>query len=68
MLYLVPPPPLPYPAQEGLFSSAWPILSNETKTELERRLDCCGLLNRSADPPAAHAFQADFRVCPAVSF
>uniref|UniRef100_A0A8B9Z969 Tetraspanin 31 n=1 Tax=Buteo japonicus TaxID=224669 RepID=A0A8B9Z969_9AVES len=34
--------------------SAWPILSNETKTELERRLDCCGLLNRSADPPTAH--------------
>ncbi|NXS44063.1 TSN31 protein, partial [Balaeniceps rex] len=52
--------------QEGLFSSAWSILSNETKTELERRLDCCGLLNRSADPPAARAFQADFHVCPAV--
>ncbi|CAM9937896.1 unnamed protein product, partial [Bubo scandiacus] len=51
--------------QEGLFSSAWPILSNETKTELERRLDCCGLLNRSADPPAARAFQADFHGCPA---
>ncbi|XP_074990095.1 tetraspanin-31 isoform X1 [Calonectris borealis] len=51
--------------QEGLFSSAWSILSNETKTELERRLDCCGLLNRSADPPAARAFQADFHACPA---
>ncbi|NXS59015.1 TSN31 protein, partial [Brachypteracias leptosomus] len=46
--------------QEGLFSSAWPILSNETKLELERRLDCCGLLNRTDPPPAARAFQADF--------
>ncbi|XP_064330265.1 tetraspanin-31 isoform X2 [Phalacrocorax carbo] len=51
--------------QEGLFSSAWSILSNETKAELEQRLDCCGLLNRSADPAAARAFQADFRACPA---
>ncbi|KAK4806734.1 hypothetical protein QYF61_007532 [Mycteria americana] len=56
------------PAQEGLFSSAWSLLSNKTRMELEQRLDCCGLLNRSADPPAAHAFQADFPVCPAVSF
>ncbi|NXW95029.1 TSN31 protein, partial [Alopecoenas beccarii] len=38
--------------QERLFSSAWHILSNETRAELERRLDCCGLRNRSAGPPA----------------
>ncbi|NXI38447.1 TSN31 protein, partial [Galbula dea] len=39
--------------QEGLFSSAWPLLSNKTKLELEQRLDCCGLLNRISNqtPP-----------------
>ncbi|KAK2514460.1 hypothetical protein Q9966_015702 [Columba livia] len=39
--------------QEQLFSSAWHILSNETRAELERRLDCCGLRNRSAPPRRA---------------
>ncbi|NWR55659.1 TSN31 protein, partial [Bucorvus abyssinicus] len=47
--------------------SAWPLLSNATRLELERSLDCCGLLNRSADPPAARAFQADLSACPAVN-
>ncbi|NXG40322.1 TSN31 protein, partial [Dromaius novaehollandiae] len=49
--------------QEGLFSSTWPILSNKTKTELEKNLDCCGLLNSTAD---FQTFQAEFGVCPAV--
>ncbi|XP_064899568.1 tetraspanin-31-like [Columba livia] len=44
--------------QEQLFSSAWHILSNETRAELERRLDCCGLRNRSAPP-------AELPPCPA---
>lgn len=48
--------------QEGLFSSTWPILSNKTKTELEKNLDCCGLLNSTAD---FQTFQAEFVVCPA---
>ncbi|NWY08169.1 TSN31 protein, partial [Nothoprocta ornata] len=43
--------------QEGLFSSTWPFLSNKTKTELEKNLDCCGLLNSTAD---FHTFQAEF--------
>nr|XP_025956270.1 tetraspanin-31-like [Dromaius novaehollandiae] len=42
--------------QEGLFSSTWPILSNKTKTELEKNLDCCGLLNSTAD---FQTFQAE---------
>lgn len=60
--FCVPPPP-----QEGLFSSAWPLLSNKTKTELEESLDCCGLLNSTADPGAFRTFQAEFSACPAVS-
>uniref|UniRef100_A0A8B9P8S8 Tetraspanin 31 n=1 Tax=Apteryx owenii TaxID=8824 RepID=A0A8B9P8S8_APTOW len=44
--------------------STWPILSNKTKTELEKNLDCCGLLNSTAD---FQTFQAEFVVCPAVS-
>lgn len=51
--------------QEGLFSSAWPLLSNKTKTELEESLDCCGLLNSTADPGAFRTFQAEFSACPA---
>ncbi|KAM6294421.1 tetraspanin-31 [Aegotheles albertisi] len=45
--------------QEGLFASAWPILSNETRWELERRWDCCGVHNRTAAP------LAELHACPA---
>uniref|UniRef100_A0A8B9UKT8 Tetraspanin 31 n=1 Tax=Anas zonorhyncha TaxID=75864 RepID=A0A8B9UKT8_9AVES len=54
-----------HPHQEGLFSSTWPLLSNKTKTELEESLDCCGLLNSTADPGAFRTFQAEFSACPA---
>ncbi|KAM6308109.1 tetraspanin-31 [Podargus strigoides] len=40
--------------QERLFTSAWPLLSNATRWELERHLDCCG-------PPEPHACPARCR-------
>ncbi|KAM9506659.1 tetraspanin-31 [Salvelinus alpinus] len=33
--------------QEKLLNSTWSLMSNNTKGELEGRLDCCGLLNNT---------------------
>lgn len=51
--------------QEILLKSAWGMLENETKTDLESQLNCCGLLNGNA----SHAqYEEDLANCPAVSF
>ena len=53
------------PAQETLLNSAWGMLHNRTKLELENKLNCCGLL----DTNATHAqFDLDVSTCNAVSF
>ncbi|KAI3357818.1 hypothetical protein L3Q82_016204, partial [Scortum barcoo] len=49
--------------QETLLNSAWGILENKTKTDLEIQLNCCGLLNVNA---TREQFEKDFRDCPAL--
>ncbi|XP_067383807.1 tetraspanin-31 isoform X2 [Channa argus] len=49
--------------QEALLNSTWGMLNNKTKTDLESQLDCCGLLNITAN----HAqFNQDLQSCPAL--
>lgn len=52
--------------QEVLLKSAWGMLDNKTKTDLENQLDCCGLLNVT-DSTAADVkqFNDDLRSCNA---
>ncbi|XP_067385817.1 tetraspanin-31 [Emydura macquarii macquarii] len=52
--------------QERLFSATWNMLSNATRSEIETKLNCCGLLNNTSDPVAIHAFQTDYGDCPAI--
>lgn len=49
--------------QEALLNSAWKMLEIPTKTGLEEKLDCCGLLNSTA---GSVQFEEDFKNCPAV--
>lgn len=49
--------------QEALLNSAWRILENKTKTDLESQLNCCGLLNVTASQPQ---FYQDLQNCPAL--
>ncbi|KAM9785429.1 tetraspanin-31 [Neosynchiropus ocellatus] len=48
--------------QEALLNSTWSILENKTKTDLESQLNCCGLLNTSANQ---QQFERDVKYCPA---
>lgn len=50
--------------QERLLNSAWGMLDNKTKFDLEYKLNCCGLLNVTAS--RTH-FDQDFQSCTAVS-
>ncbi|XP_076023197.1 tetraspanin-31 isoform X2 [Genypterus blacodes] len=49
--------------QESLLNSAWRILDNKTKTDLESQLNCCGLLNTTA---TRVQFDKDYINCPVV--
>ncbi|CAK6973311.1 tetraspanin-31 [Scomber scombrus] len=49
--------------QETLLNSAWGILENKTKTDLESQLNCCGLLNVTAN---RQQFEHDLTNCPAL--
>lgn len=49
--------------QEALLNSAWGMLENKTKTDLESQLNCCGLLNVTASQAQ---FDLDLQNCPAV--
>ncbi|KAM4562287.1 tetraspanin-31 [Odontesthes bonariensis] len=46
--------------QEVLLNSAWGMLENDTKTDLESQLNCCGLLNITTQ------FEQDLQNCHAV--
>ncbi|XP_041860077.1 tetraspanin-31 [Melanotaenia boesemani] len=48
--------------QEGLLQSAWGMLNNKTKIDLEDQLDCCGLLNITG---STEQFDVDFQNCHA---
>ncbi|KAK1151047.1 tetraspanin-31-like [Acipenser oxyrinchus oxyrinchus] len=49
--------------QEQLLNTSWGHLSNQTRMELETRLDCCGLLN---DTLSINQFRMDYANCGAV--
>uniref|UniRef100_A0A8C9RB26 Tetraspanin 31 n=1 Tax=Scleropages formosus TaxID=113540 RepID=A0A8C9RB26_SCLFO len=48
--------------QEKLLNSTWRMTSDVTKENLEKQLDCCGLLNSTLDQPQ---FDSDFQRCKA---
>lgn len=48
--------------QETLLTSAWGMLNNKTKTDLEVQLDCCGLLNNTA---SKLEYEKDLQSCTA---
>ncbi|KAM6982187.1 tetraspanin-31 [Tautogolabrus adspersus] len=50
--------------QETLLNSAWGMLENKTKTDLESQLNCCGLLNGTATATRVQ-FEQDVQNCPA---
>uniref|UniRef100_A0AAY5KK15 Tetraspanin-31 n=1 Tax=Esox lucius TaxID=8010 RepID=A0AAY5KK15_ESOLU len=47
---------------EKLLNSTWSLMSNNTKGELERQLDCCGLFNTTLGQPQ---FTKDMFSCTA---
>uniref|UniRef100_A0AAQ4QPR7 Tetraspanin 31 n=1 Tax=Gasterosteus aculeatus aculeatus TaxID=481459 RepID=A0AAQ4QPR7_GASAC len=49
--------------QEALLNSAWSMLENKTKTDLESQLNCCGLLNGTTNQAQ---FNQDLQNCPAL--
>ncbi|GAA6216746.1 tetraspanin-31 [Lates calcarifer] len=49
--------------QETLLNSAWGMLENKTKTDLEVQLNCCGLLNGN---DSRAEFEQDLQNCPAL--
>ncbi|KAM9830132.1 tetraspanin-31 [Syngnathus typhle] len=49
--------------QEGLLNSAWGMLENNTKTDLESQLNCCGFLNVTSK---REQFEKDWQNCPAL--
>lgn len=49
--------------QEALLSSAWGILVNNTRMDLESQLNCCGLLK---DNSSQSQFEQDWVNCPAL--
>ncbi|XP_046725313.1 tetraspanin-31 [Silurus meridionalis] len=48
--------------QEKLLTSSWRIMSNDTKSDLEKKLDCCGLFNSTANK---QEFETDLAICKA---
>ncbi|KAJ8016994.1 hypothetical protein DPEC_G00013160 [Dallia pectoralis] len=48
--------------QEKLLNSTWSLMSNNTKGELERQLDCCGLFNTTL---GQQQFTQDMSSCTA---
>ncbi|XP_029362329.1 tetraspanin-31 isoform X2 [Echeneis naucrates] len=48
---------------EALLNSAWNILLNDTKIDLESQLNCCGLLNVTTKRTE---FEQDVQNCPAI--
>ncbi|XP_051961699.1 tetraspanin-31-like [Xyrauchen texanus] len=48
--------------QEKLLSSSWGIMSNETRDNLEKKLDCCGLFNNTQHN---EEFVSDLVLCQA---
>uniref|UniRef100_A0A8D0HBB5 Tetraspanin 31 n=1 Tax=Sphenodon punctatus TaxID=8508 RepID=A0A8D0HBB5_SPHPU len=44
--------------QEHFFNATWNVMSNETRIEVEKKLDCCGLLNDTR-------YLQDFNYCTA---
>ncbi|KAF4078566.1 hypothetical protein AMELA_G00200520 [Ameiurus melas] len=48
--------------QEKLMNSTWRMMSNETKADLEDKLDCCGLFNNTA---SRSQFDVDVDLCKA---
>lgn len=51
-------------SQVALLNSTWGIMLNDTKTDLESQLNCCGLLNTT---DSRQTFEADVENCRAVS-
>ncbi|CAN9515254.1 unnamed protein product [Ophioblennius macclurei] len=49
--------------QEALLNSAWRILENSTKMDLETQLNCCGLMNTT---DSLVPFEQDLHTCPAL--
>ncbi|TDH10207.1 hypothetical protein EPR50_G00072640 [Perca flavescens] len=49
--------------QEALLNSAWGMLNNKTKMDLESQLNCCGLLNT---PESRAQFEQDVAHCTAL--
>ncbi|KAG9269025.1 tetraspanin-31 isoform X1 [Astyanax mexicanus] len=49
--------------QETLLNSSWFIMSNETRNDLENKLQCCGLFNNTKDQDR---FNKDVAACPVV--
>ncbi|XP_062871695.1 tetraspanin-31 [Trichomycterus rosablanca] len=48
--------------QQALLNSSWRIMSNDTKMDLENKLDCCGLFNTTMNHKD---FDEDFAICRA---
>lgn len=53
-----------YIFQETLLNSAWGIMENKTKGDLETQLNCCGLFNTTGK---LQQFNQDLGSCRAVS-
>lgn len=47
--------------QEKLLNSAWELMENKTRADLESQLNCCGLFNITEK----HQVNRDFESCPA---
>lgn len=50
--------------QGQLLNSTWGLMANETRQDLEKKLDCCGLLNNTE---GQNEFRSDVALCSAVS-
>lgn len=49
--------------QQGqLLNSTWGLMANETRQDLEKKLDCCGLLNNTE---SQNEFKSDVALCSA---
>lgn len=51
--------------QETLLGSSWALMANETKQDLETKLQCCGLFNSTQTQTQ---FETDLASCPVVRF
>lgn len=48
--------------QVKLLSTSWGLMSSKTRLDLENKLDCCGLLNRTS---SQEEFRIDVQICNA---